>query len=232
MIILGIDTSAKSAGCAVLQDGCIISECFVNAKLTHSETMMPMVQNVLQVAKLTLQQIDYLAICGGPGSFTGLRIGASALKGMCQGANIKAVSVSTLLATAQNLAHLNGYIVPCMDARRNQVYTATFLCQDGVITRVSQDCAMDACQVTEHCEDKNLNIFLLGDGALLCYNVLQENPNVRLAPDCLRYTKGSGAALAAMSLLHEATDASLLQINYIRQSQAQRQLAQKQQGGL
>ena len=226
MKILGIDTSAKTAGCAVVEDDKILSECFVNAGLTHSETMMPMVQNTLAAAKIDLADIDLVAISGGPGSFTGLRIGMAAVMGMCQSTGKKAIAVSTLLATAQNASHLNGYIVPCMDARRNQVYTATFLCKDGVITRVSKDTALPASEALQHC-DENAPIFLLGDGAHLCYNHFKECQNVTLLPPALRFTKGSGVAYAAAQSANEAVQAEDLQINYIRQSQAERELAMR-----
>ena len=106
------------------------------------------------------------------------------------------------------------------------MYTATFLCKDGVITRVSEDTALPASEALQHC-DENAPIFLLGDGAHLCYNHFKECQNVTLLPPALRFTKGSGVAYAAAQSANEAVQAEDLQINYIRQSQAERELAMR-----
>ena len=99
MRILGLDCSAKSTSCAVVEEGVILAESFVNTKLTHSETLLPMIDGMLQAAKIDLGSVDLLAVTHGPGSFTGLRIGAAAIKGLCAGAGLPCVGVSTLEAT-------------------------------------------------------------------------------------------------------------------------------------
>lgn len=124
--ILALDTSAKAASCAVYKDKLLVCEGFLNAGLTHSVTIMPMVNDMLSRANLALQDIDVFAVSSGPGSFTGLRIGISAVKGMAFALNKPCAAVSTLEALAYNVAAFHGIIAPAMDARRSQFYTALF----------------------------------------------------------------------------------------------------------
>ncbi|MBO1678576.1 tRNA (adenosine(37)-N6)-threonylcarbamoyltransferase complex dimerization subunit type 1 TsaB [Bittarella massiliensis (ex Durand et al. 2017)] len=237
MRILGLDCSAKSASCAVVEEGIILAESFVNTKLTHSETLLPMIDGMLQAAKIDLHSVDLLAVTHGPGSFTGLRIGAAAIKGLCAGAGLPCVGISTLEATAYNLAHERGYLVPCMDARRNQVYTATFLADgSGAIKRVSEDEAVAAEEALRFCSDEKMPIFLLGDGGRMCYTIYNGNARVRLAPPHLLSTRGSAVAACAAAPENRlrAGDGAALALHYIRLSQAQRERQERQRlnGGM
>ncbi|MBC3515255.1 tRNA (adenosine(37)-N6)-threonylcarbamoyltransferase complex dimerization subunit type 1 TsaB [Neobittarella massiliensis] len=231
MRILALDTSAKSASCAVWENDVLLAESFINTRLTHSETLMPMLHSTLQNAKLQLGDTDYLALTHGPGSFTGLRIGTAAVKGLCAGLQRPCVGVSSLEATAYNLLGWHGYIVPAMDARRGQVYTAAFLCDESGIRRLTDDCAADAAGVLTACSDENLPVYLLGDGASLCYNTVGADSRVRLAPAHLLFTRAGAVAQCAAAHIQkgEAGPARDLGISYIRLSQAQRELAQRQQ---
>ena len=117
-MILGIDSSAISAGCALMDsDGRIIAEQFLNTKHTHSQTLLPMVESMLKCAGVKVSDLDAAAVTVGPGSFTGLRIGVSTVKGMCYGAGKKCVGISSLEAIAYNFTGTDGTIVCCMDAR-------------------------------------------------------------------------------------------------------------------
>ena len=126
MKILAVDSSAISAGCAIVDGGDVIAESFVRVGLTHSETLLPMVANTLANAKLTAEDIDCFAVSSGPGSFTGIRIGVAAVKGMAFSRNTPCIGVSTLEAIAWNGMALDGVICAAMDARRQQVYNALF----------------------------------------------------------------------------------------------------------
>lgn len=131
MKILAIETSAKSVSAAVVENGVPLASAYQNMGLTHSRTLMPLVDGMLSAAGLRVQDMDLLAAANGPGSFTGLRIGVSALKGLAWALEKPCCGVSTLAAMARNLAHMEGLIICAMDARRNQVYNALFLAHDG-----------------------------------------------------------------------------------------------------
>ncbi len=148
-MILGIDSSAITAGCALYEDGKIIAEQFLNTRHTHSETLLPMVRSMLDGAKITLSEVDRIAVTTGPGSFTGLRIGISCVKGMCFSAEKPCVPVSTLEAIAYNFVQIDGIICACMDARCKQVYNALFRSENGVITRLCEDRAITLAELSE-----------------------------------------------------------------------------------
>ena len=126
-MILGIDSSAVSAGCALTDGDKIVAEQFLNTRHTHSETLLPMISAMLKSAGVTLSDVDKIAVSAGPGSFTGLRIGISCVKGLCDAAHKPCVSVSTLEAIAYNFLHIDGIICACMDARCKQVYNACLI---------------------------------------------------------------------------------------------------------
>ena len=132
MMILALETTAKAASCAVLQEGMPLATAWQATGLTHSRTLMPMVEDMLKNSELTLADMDAIAVAAGPGSFTGLRIGIAAVKGLAWAADKPCVGVSTLEAMAWPLAHMTGTIVCAMDARRQQIYNAIFAAEaDG-----------------------------------------------------------------------------------------------------
>ena len=131
MNILALGTSAKAASCAVLRDGAPVASAWQQAGLTHSRTLMPMVEGMLRNSELTIQDMDAIAVAVGPGSFTGLRIGIAAVKGLSWAADKPCVAVSTLEAMATPLSHMEGLIICAMDARRQQVYNALFEAHGG-----------------------------------------------------------------------------------------------------
>ena len=232
MNILALETSAKAASCAILSDGSLVAEFFTNAGLTHSETIMPMVRSMLECAKKSLRDMDVFAIAAGPGSFTGLRIGISAVKGMTLPDDKPCCAVSTLEALAYNLTAFNGIAVPLMDAHRGQVYTALFKNQNGDVTRLTDDDATEINEVYEKLKSFTEPVMLVGDGAPLYYRDLSDKlPNVLLTPGPFLHQRAGSVAYAARQRLMNgggtcAPDA--LAPFYLRLSQAERELLEKQ----
>ena len=223
MRILALETSAKSVSCAVTEDGTVLARSFQCTGLTHSRTLLPMVDAMLQNAEIPMGSIDLFAVAAGPGSFTGLRIGVSALKGLAWAADKPCAGVSTLYAMAQNLAHLDGTLLICaMDARRNQVYNALFEAQNGTLKRLCADRALGLGELTAELKNDPRQKIVLGDGALLAYDHLTQNGvDCALAPAALRYQDAVGVALAAERA--ERCSAQELSIAYLRVSQAERE---------
>ena len=226
MKILSLETSAKSASAAVVEDGNVLASCYQCTGLTHSRTLMPMVEAMLKNAELTLSQMDALAVAAGPGSFTGLRIGVSALKGLAWAADKPCLGVSTLEAMAHNLAHMDALLICAMDARRHQIYNAMFEARGGSLTRLCPDRAIALEEVREELRGDNRRKIVLGDGALLCYDDLSKNGiSCELAPAALRWQNAVGVALAAQAAYAhgEACTAQALRPVYLRISQAERE---------
>lgn len=226
MKILAIETSAKSVSAAVVENGVPLASAYQNMGLTHSRTLMPLVDGMLSAAGLRVQDMDLLAAANGPGSFTGLRIGVSALKGLAWALEKPCCGVSTLAAMARNLAHMEGLIVCAMDARRNQVYNALFLAHDGVLTRQCPDRAIGLAELAEEIKNLPEPKFVVGDGAGLCYNyLLEQGVPCRMAPPQLVMQNAVGVALAAeeMAAAGQVTTARDLVPVYLRLSQAERE---------
>lgn len=229
MVILGVDSSAKSASVAVVQDGAILGEFFVNHGLTHSQTLLPMIEHLLEVLDMQPSQLDVLAVNNGPGSFTGIRIGVACVKGIGFAGGQKCVGVSTLLSLAHNIGPYDGIICPVMDARCQQVYNALFTWQEGKLVRLCEDRAISVEALKQEIISTGKNVILVGDGASLCYNMISEEvPAVELAREPLRYVRGSSVAMAAVQCMEQAVTAQELTPTYLRPSQAERERVQKQ----
>lgn len=168
MKILALETSAKSVSTAVVENGAPLAYAYQCTGLTHSRTLMPMVDAMLKNAELTLGDMDAVAVAAGPGSFTGLRIGIAAVKGLAWAADKPCFGVSTLEAMAQNLAHMDGLLVCAMDARRDQVYNALFEAKNGVLTRLTPDRAIAVAELAEELRGETRRLLVLGDGGRLC----------------------------------------------------------------
>ncbi|MFI3140740.1 MAG: tRNA (adenosine(37)-N6)-threonylcarbamoyltransferase complex dimerization subunit type 1 TsaB [Clostridia bacterium] len=225
MKILAIDTSATSAGVAIVEDGKILSESFINTTLTHSGTLMPMVDCTLKNAKIELDSIDYFACSVGPGSFTGIRIGISALKGMADALDKKCLPVSTLEAIAYNLVGQDVVAVSVMDARCNQVYCAIFDIDGETVTRLTDDEAIKIDELAMELENYDKQIVFVGDGAKLCHGKL----GYKMASAANVYQKASSVAFAAEKQYSEdklITGEKLVPV-YLRLSQAERELKAK-----
>lgn len=225
MKLLALESSAKAASCAVLEDGALLASAWQATGLTHSRTLLPMVENMLGNSELAVQDMDAIAVAAGPGSFTGLRIGVAAVKGLAWAAEKPCVPVSTLEAMAWPLAHWEGNIVCAMDARRQQIYNAVFLAGRGELTRLREDRAISLEDAARDLVGLDGPIRIVGDGAKLCFDFLREKGvGCRLAPDHLRLQSAVGVGLAAWRKWPDgAMGAQELAPVYLRLSQAERE---------
>ena len=174
MKILGVESSATSASVSVVENGKVIALESSNTGLTHSQTLMPMVESTLKKATATINDIDYIAVSNGPGSFTGIRIGVSLVKGLSDPLNKKCVEVSTLEAIAKPLENTGVIAVSVMDARCNQVYCALFDCGKDEMSRLTDDDAISIDELTEKLKNQEKKVVLIGDGANICYNKMKD----------------------------------------------------------
>ena len=233
MRILAFETSAKAASVAIMDNGKLLAESYQNTGLTHSQTLMVMAQDLIKTCGLTPQQIEAVAVAAGPGSFTGIRIGVAAAKGFAWGGELPCYGVSTLEAMALSLGAHDGYVLPVMDARRNQVYNALFLAEGGKLTRLCDDRAIALADLAQELKILEKPIFLVGDGSNLCYNtLLEEVPGLVLPPEHRLHQRSSGVALAAEKQIRQGIpgNGGELTPNYLRMSQAERErLAREQQ---
>ncbi|NLT96266.1 MAG: tRNA (adenosine(37)-N6)-threonylcarbamoyltransferase complex dimerization subunit type 1 TsaB [Clostridia bacterium] len=164
MIILSIDSATPVAGVAVIDQNTILAESFLNTGNTHSEQLLPLIDRTLREVKLSLNDLDAIAVSIGPGSFTGLRIGLATAKGLAQVSGLKLVAVPTLDALAQNLADLDGYICPILNARKGEVYTALYETEEGEIKRISEYQAVKPQVLCEKIRGLDNKVTFLGDG--------------------------------------------------------------------
>ena len=231
MQILAFETSAKAASVALLEDGKLLGESYQNTGLTHSQTLMVMAQQLLEQCGKTVADITAVAVAAGPGSFTGVRIGTAAAKGFAWGAQLPCYGVSTLEAMAEHLGIYQGYICPCMDARRSQVYNALFSAKEGSLQRLREDRAIALADLAEELKTLDGPIFLVGDGSELCCRTLHlEIPNLVLPKEHQMHQRATGVALAAAKKIAagEPGDANALVPNYLRLSQAERERLERE----
>ena len=223
MNILAIESSAKAASVALCRDGALIAQYFQASGLTHSRTLLKMAEDMLSDLELTLRNVDAVAVARGPGSFTGIRIGVAAAKGLCWGGDLPCVGVSTLEAMAwQGLGHTDCVICPAMDARRGQIYNAKFRFEGETLQRLADDRAISLEELVEEAKKEKISYFFVGDGARMCYNrFLAEGLPARLAPAPLLLQTAWGVAMAAMGQPLQPGDD--LTPNYLRLSQAERE---------
>lgn len=229
MNILAIDTSAISSSVAIVNEDKIIGEFFCNTALTHSQTLVPMIDSVLKNTNMTLKDIDAIAVCVGPGSFTGVRIGVAAAKGMAYALDIPCVPVSTLHSMAYNLLGRNCIVCAVMDARCSQVYNAMFSINGNKIERLCDDRALSIVELGNELATITQDIVFVGDGAEICMQNLSDRlGNISLAPKHIRY---QNASCVGMTALHtdksEYVTANQILPSYLRLPQAQRELKKK-----
>ena len=231
MLILAFETSAKAASVALMEGEKLLGESYQNTGLTHSQTLMPMAQDLLKSCGYTPQQVEAVAVAAGPGSFTGIRIGVAAAKGFAWGKELNCYGVSTLEAMALNLGVYDGYVVPVMDARRSQVYTATFLAEQGKLTRLCEDRAISLEQLGNELKIFKKPVFLVGDGSNLCYNTLSGTvSDLVLPPEHRMHQRAAGVALAAVKMIAAGIvgNGGSLTPNYLRLSQAERERMERE----
>ena len=231
MKILALETSAVAASAAVCDDEALIAQSFQRTGLTHSATVMPMVDAMLKNTGITLAEIDLIAVAAGPGSFTGLRIGVSAAKGLAWPLDKPCAAVSTLEAMAWQLSGMEGIVCAAMDARRQQVYNALFELHDGKPVRISPDRAISLSELETELANIKKTQIMVGDGAHLCYNAFQKcGYPVKMAPPHLQYQTAWGVARCALEQAQAGnlSDAAGIIPNYHRLSQAERERLNKQ----
>ncbi|MCI8624599.1 MAG: tRNA (adenosine(37)-N6)-threonylcarbamoyltransferase complex dimerization subunit type 1 TsaB [Provencibacterium sp.] len=235
MKLLAIESSSRAASCALVTDGTLTGEYFLNCGLTHSQTLMPLIERLCHEAG-PLQAVDRIAVSSGPGSFTGLRIGLASAKAIGSALGVPVAGVSTLLALCYNLLGFEGICCAALDARRAQIYGALFYLHDGKAQRLTADAALPldemAGQITAQAArlgNPQTPVFLVGDGAELCYSAFCRKglSQARLAPAPLRLQRASSVAYAALEEGGWQAAGDLVP-QYLRLSQAERELQEKQ----
>ncbi len=227
MIVLALDSTAKAAAVALLRDGELIAKDMHDDGNTHSSTLLPMVEALLKENSLTVEDIDLFAASAGPGSFTGVRIGAATVKGLAFGKNRPCVPVSALEALAYNMRDTDGVVCALMDARRGQFYTALFRVSGGEVERLSPDEAKSGEDIAASLE-KYEKVYLVGDGACVAKPFFSDNavlaPNDRLLAD------GESVGLLALKLFGSGVSVSDSEFapTYLRLPQAERERLERE----
>ncbi len=223
MNILAIDTSALTSTVAVMKDGVCVFENNITTSLTHSETLMPTIDYALKSTRLTVKDIDLFAVSCGPGSFTGIRIGVSAVKALAYSLDKPVFGVNTLLALANNLSVVDVPVCPIMDARRSQVYNAVYKFKNSSVTEVE---APRALAIEELCASIKEKTYFVGDGVEVYKDKISSlcGDFALFAPPHLMLQKAASiAALANIAKEDEYTSAEALEVIYLRKSQAERE---------
>ena len=231
MKILAFDGTAKAASVAVLDGERILGYYTIDNGLTQSELLLPMAENLLSSLKLGFKDIELYATSVGPGSFTGVRIGVSLIKGLAFGKDIPCAAVSTLEALAENIRPLTGIIVPCMDARRNQVYSATFRSDGETMSRLCEDRAIPLSELAEELKKFDDKIYLVGDGYGVAKAALEKaGVKCESTPELLILENAVSVAKVAKRKfdLGECVSDSDLSPVYLRMPQAERERLERE----
>ena len=232
MLILALESSATACSAALCRDGVLRAQFYADSGLTHSRTLLPMVESMLVSSGVQLDDVDVIAVAAGPGSFTGLRIGVTTAKGLAWKGDKDCAPCSSLESMAWPLAHLEGNLIVCaMDARRNQVYNALFLASGDRLERLSHDRAISLADLAEEVKKYKNSKIVVGDGAKLCYNaLLEQGLDAKLAPQPLRMQSAWGVARTAQRLAEEGAlvkGRELVPV-YHRLSQAERERLERE----
>ena len=228
MLILAFESSAKAASVALAQDGKIIKELYTCDTLTHSETLLPMAERLLQDCGLSVSDLDLIAVAHGPGSFTGIRIGVATVKGLSWASEKPCLGISTLEAMAWSHVSEGGIICPCMDARRSQAYNALFDVSSGTPVRLRPDRAISLEELTEDVRSLSAPVLLVGDGAVIASAAFEAaGISWSLPPEDSLLQHASGVALASFGKTGYPS-ADLLPV-YLRLSQAERERQERLQ---
>ncbi len=231
MKILSLDSTAATSTAALCESEKLIAEFSVNGGNTHSETLLPMIAELLKNSGYTVGDVDIFAAASGPGSFTGVRIGAATVKGLAFGSGKPCIGVSTLRALAYNLAGFDGIICPVMNARRNQVYNALF---DADGNRLCNDRALSIDELSAELANADKTVWLCGDGTDITYNGFAGRVNAKKAPERLIYQSAYSVAQIALNEFNNGvrtTDIELTPV-YLRLSQAERERLERESGSL
>lgn len=234
MRILGIDSSGLVASVAVVDEEQMLAEYTVNYKKTHSQTLLPMLNEIGKMIELDLQTIDAIAVAAGPGSFTGLRIGSATAKGLGLALDKPLVAVPTVEGLAYNLCGTEKVVCPLMDARRNQVYTGIYEFEGNDLKVLEGQMAISIDELVEKINQWNREVIFLGDGVPVFRKVLEEKVTAPFAFAPAHMNKQRAGAVAALGLRYakegRMQNAAEHQPDYLRLSQAERERAERENG--
>ena len=229
MKILSLDSTAIVSTVAICDDEKLLAQFTLNNGNTHSETLLPMIEASLKLLKININDIELFACSAGPGSFTGVRIGAATIKGLAFGKNKPCVGVSSLEALAYNMIGVNGLVCPVMNARRSQLYNALFLCENGKLKRLCEDRLISVFDLEEELRKyADMPIYLCGDG----YDIAKDaftKVKVCDTPVIQTYQSAYSVALCALDAARHdllTSDSELVPV-YLRASQAERERLEK-----
>ena len=232
MKILALDSSGLVASVAIVSDDDLIGEYTVNYKKTHSQTLLPMLDEVAKMVEPDLSTIDVIAVSAGPGSFTGLRIGSATAKGLALALNKEIVSVPTVDALAYNMWGCRDLVCPLMDARRNQAYTGLYRFSDGKMDTLIKQCVVQIDEIIDKINKEGQKVIFLGDGVPVFKEYIRENITVPydFAPAMCNKQRASAVACLGQILFGEgkAVPAYEHKPEYLRLSQAERERQEKE----
>ena len=229
LTILSIDTSGKTASVALTKDGKLLGEMSFVTRLTHSQIILPMVSRLLDDCETDINDVDCVAAANGPGSYTGLRIGIGAVKGMCLGKNeLKCAGVSTLLALAYNICAFEGNIYTVLKARNTMCYFAAFSSLCGKLTRTHDDCLMESEDIAALIKKNGGKAMLIGDYAEDIKALFAEDKSVILAPDKDSLSRASSLALAVENDEALIVPPETLGVSYLQPTKAQKDKAHQE----
>lgn len=231
MKILGLDSSGIVASVAIVEDENLIAEYTVNYKKTHSQTLLPMLDELAKMTELDLDTIDAIAVAAGPGSFTGLRIGSATAKGLGLALKKPLVEIPTVDALAYNLYDANALICPIMDARRSQVYTGIYCFQDHKLVTLEEQMAVPVAELIEKLNERGKAVIFLGDGVPVFAKTIEETLKVpySFAPAHVNKQRAAAVATLAQFYVKEGKVVTAMEHvpEYLRVSQAERERAQR-----
>ena len=227
MLILGIDTCSMSSSASVVSEDRMIATFSVNHKKTHSERIMPQIEDMLEAADISIDEIDAFAASVGPGSFTGVRIGVATVKALAQAQKKPCIAVSALEGLATNALNFDGIISPILDARRNQVYNALFESNGKNITRLCADRALPLLELLEDLKKTDRNIMFVGDGVPVFKDIITDSLKDRafFATLPLVFNQASSIALIGLEKFKNGDTISYEKLvpEYVRLSQAEQE---------
>ena len=233
MRVLGIESSSLVASVALVTDDILTGEYTANFKKTHSQTLLPMLDELAKLLELDLNTVDAIAVAGGPGSFTGLRIGAATAKGLGLALKKPLIHVPTVDALAYNMWGASGLICPIMDARRNQTYTGLYSFEGNEMEVLKEQCAVGIDEIISIVNEFEQPVTFLGDGVPVFKEYIAENCNVPYTFAPAHVNKQRAGAVAALGMKYfsegKATTAAEHKPEYLRLSQAERE---RKEGGL
>lgn len=232
MKILGLDSSGIVASVAVVEDDILVAEYTVNYKKTHSQTLLPMLDEIAKMTELDLNTIDAIAVAAGPGSFTGLRIGSATAKGLGLALKKPLIAVPTVEGLAYNLYDTDGLICPIMDARRRQVYTGIYRFEEHRLVTVEDQMAVPMEEMIRKLNEYQQPVTFLGDGVPVFADMIAGKLNVPYSFAPAHVNKQRSAAVAALGLIYYKegrTQTAMEHIpDYLRVSQAEREREERQ----